>query len=342
MSSNNNAKSFQKPVPLGVSCSNSSDFHRTNVCTAGTLGFLVQDQSNNTFVVSCAHVFVGIDPSFNLPNSTQIGDIIAQPGDLDAGCSLTNINNSVARLYKWETINQQTNQTAVDVALARIIANKVTAFNTIQGLGIPYQIDTFSAPGTVKIGIVVKKSGRTTGVTYGKIKYIYTDCKIMYDTPTGEDYALEFRDLVVIASNKFSQAGDGGSLVVSGNCQPMGLLFANTDNFSFAYMIKSVLRRIDALMKTKVTIIGTPKKFICPTPYPQLSLAIRAKYTLKKILVQHPDDYIGIGLAEDDINNLLLVAFIHSTSRHIPSYIPSEVDGFKVVVEFMKELPRAC
>ena len=338
---NNNAMSFGKPVPLGVSCSNSSDFKRAGICSAGTLGFVVQDPDGNNYVVSCAHVWVNVDPSFGFGvQSTQVGDIIAQPGDLDAGCNPANIKNSIATLYKWTTMNPLTKSTEVDLAVAQIIPNKVTPFGTQVNIGQPIATDTHGSP-IPKIGQVVQKSGRTTGLTYGRVEYIYADFDVEYETPKGELFTLSFRDLMVITSNKFSAAGDSGALILGMDKRPSGLLFAGNERFTLAYSIRNVMRRLDKLMGTQMTIVGTESPmFPHLSPFPEFNKAFSAKQTLKQLLGKLKE-FVGVGIGRDDINRIILAVFVKSNNKAIKDIIPTEVDGYKVIVEFIKNVPKA-
>jgi len=336
----NNAVSFQKPVPLGVSCSNSSDFKRAGICSAGTLGFVIKDPAGQSYVVSCAHVFVNVDPSYGyVGKSSAQGDIIAQPGDLDAGCNPDNIKNSVAYLYQWSTINSKTPSTEIDLAVAKIIPNKITAFDTVIDIGAPHETSSHNSP-LPKLNQVVQKSGRTTGLTYGRVDFAYVDMKIVYETPTGTPFNIEYRDLMVMSGTKFSASGDAGALILSKDNQPVGLLFAGNERYTVAFSIRSVLRRLDNMLGCGVTIVGTPKDYGYTVPSTELNGALAAKYTLKQIL-KDMKEFIGIGVGKNDINQIFLVVFIHSNDPAIKNLIPTSVNGYNVNIEIIKNIPKA-
>jgi hypothetical protein len=82
----------------------------------------------------------------------------------------------------------------------------------------------------IAVGEAVRKFGRTTGYTEGRIFSIYLDIWIKYDR-TGQ--AAFFKDQLLIASTSesfqnFVAKGDSGSLVVDENQHAIGLIFAGT------------------------------------------------------------------------------------------------------------------
>lgn len=95
------------------------------------------------------------------------------------------------------------------------------------------------APAAPALGLKVRKSGRTTGVTSGRIIGLGATSRIRYD----EGMAF-FRDLIVIEAfgGLFSDSGDSGSLIVTDpGVNPVGLLFAGGGGQTLACRIDYVL-----------------------------------------------------------------------------------------------------
>ena len=86
----------------------------------------------------------------------------------------------------------------------------------------------------------VKKSGRTTGVTVGKIVGINATSRVEYD-----EGVATFEKQLVIRPTKdhrnFSRAGDSGSLVVDNDNRPVGLLFAGGGGSTLANPVSFIM-----------------------------------------------------------------------------------------------------
>jgi hypothetical protein len=83
---------------------------------------------------------------------------------------------------------------------------------------------------TSTLGLVVAKSGRTTGLTCGSVSALDLDINVDYfqDCAETKPYLTKtFTHQLAISGNQFSDAGDSGSLVVdTSNAEPVGLFFA--------------------------------------------------------------------------------------------------------------------
>ena len=89
----------------------------------------------------------------------------------------------------------------------RLVAPDILGIGRVRGLKEP------------DIGLRVRKSGRTTGVTEGRITAIDAVVEVDYGGPTAI-----FREQIV--SDLPSKGGDSGSLVVDEGRHAVGLLFA--------------------------------------------------------------------------------------------------------------------
>lgn len=108
-----------------------------------------------------------------------------------------------------------------------------TVGTSIYGLGKPT-----SRVVSPQVGMTVKKSGRTTGITTGRIVGVNASSRVQYD----EGVALFRRQIVIQAnSGQFSAGGDSGSHIVDQNLNHVGLLFAGGGGQTIANEIGLVL-----------------------------------------------------------------------------------------------------
>jgi len=233
-----------RPAPGGVSIG-----HRD--ITAGTLGCLVR-KGGQTFILSNNHVLAD-------SNAAQIGDPILQPGPFDGGSLATdhiaNLEafvpitflapeppsecpfaraviaalNAGCRLIASQTryriVSLQAQDNLVDAAIARPLSaadvrDEILGIGSIQG----------TAQGT--LGMAVKKSGRTTGVTTGEILQVDVTVDVQY----GAGQVARFTDQLLAGA--MSQGGDSGSAVLEGGNRLVGLLFAGSD-------VTTIINRIE-------------------------------------------------------------------------------------------------
>lgn len=238
-----------RPAPGGVSIGHPD-------VTAGTLGCLVL-KGGEPFILSNNHVLAN-------SNLGQIGDAILQPGIYDGGTmddqiatleefvkvlflfdglpdcgvavGVTSMANWLARglgsrhrLRAYQDLPLEMN--LVDAALARPIT---------PDLVIPEILGFGPAPvGQVigTMGLLIKKSGRTTGITHGEILYVDVTAQVMY----GNDIAL-FTDQLQAGS--MCSGGDSGSAVLTEDDKIVGLLFAGSEETTLFNRIENV---VDAL-----------------------------------------------------------------------------------------------
>jgi hypothetical protein len=233
-----------RPAPGGVSIG-----HRD--ITAGTLGCLVE-KDGQKFILSNNHVLAN-------SNQAEIGDPILQPGPYDGGtypddhiadlkdfvpiniigvpseCPIAtgtaSLLNGIAKLLgsqvRMQAINQQPLENLVDAAIARPlnpedVSDEILQIGTIQG----------SAAG--ELGMTIKKSGRTTGLTTGVIEQVDVSVNVQY----GEGQTAMFTDQLMAGA--MSQGGDSGSAVLYDNHRLVGLLFAGSDTTTVINRIENV------------------------------------------------------------------------------------------------------
>jgi hypothetical protein len=241
-----------RPAPGGVSIGHPD-------VTAGTLGCLVR-RNEEWLILSNNHVLAN-------SNEAQIGDPILQPGVYDGGsypadqiaelldfvrihmigepsecpvaAGLTAVLNGIARLFGSQTrmraVSQQPSENLVDAALARPlnpddVADEILYIGPIEGVAV------------ADLGIAVRKSGRTTGLTAGTIEQVDVSVQVEY----GEGQIAVFTDQLMTGS--MSLGGDSGSAVLDENNRLVGLLFAGSSNTTVINRIENVFAALDVTL----------------------------------------------------------------------------------------------
>lgn len=233
-----------RPAPGGVSIGHKD-------ITAGTLGCLVK-KNDQIFILSNNHVLAN-------SNQAEIGDPILQPGPYDGGSypddHIANLEdfvpiniiglpsecpfatgaagflNGIAKLFgssvKMQAIDQQAIENLVDAAIARPlnpedVSDEILEIGTIQGSA------------EAELGMAIKKSGRTTGLTTGVVEQVDVSVNVQY----GEGKIALFTDQLMAGA--MSQGGDSGSAVLDDNNRLVGLLFAGSDTTTVINRIENV------------------------------------------------------------------------------------------------------
>ena len=186
-----------RPAPGGVSVGH------YQLRGAGTLGRWNRDpETGEPLLESCWHILTNYGRG-------RKGDPILQPATIDGG---TVENDTIAYLDRWIDVHmlgpnlgeaksnlkflvdtqRKIPINHVDVAFAKPVSEDVVSYEILD-LGIPKGIVTPQRQSLSSLGTWVVKSGRTTGVTRGRISAVDVDIFIGY--PTG--VAL-FLDVVAV------------------------------------------------------------------------------------------------------------------------------------------------
>jgi hypothetical protein len=211
-----------RPVPIGVSTGHPD-------IGAGTIGCRVTD-GTNVYALSNNHVYAH-------ENLANIGDAVLQPGSVDGGSLPYDYIGTLADYVPIDFSTSANN--VVDAAIALSSTSLLGKSTPSDGYGVP-KSTTFPP----SIGLKVKKYGRTTRQTTGRISAINATVEVNYGT--GD--ALFVRQFIVEQLN-FSLGGDSGSLIVvdgrgknkKDDRKPVGILFAGTDYITVANPIDDVL-----------------------------------------------------------------------------------------------------
>ncbi len=238
-----------RPAPGGVSIGHYQ-------VTAGTFGSVVRDRaSGDRLILSNNHVLAN-------SNAASPGDPILQPGAADGGQVA---DDTIARLERFcpieFSVSPPTCPLATGVAdAANALARLVGSKHQLQALQSDAQASNLAdaavarpledgdildeileigvvdgtAPAT--LGMSVRKSGRTTGLTTGEITVLDATVDVSY----GLFQIARFEGQIV--SGPMSSPGDSGSLLVAGDSQlAVGLLFAGSDQTTIYNPIQAVL-----------------------------------------------------------------------------------------------------
>lgn len=235
---------LERPIKLGCSGGNALDL-ANGYCCSGTLGSLIT-KSGKFYILSNSHVLAGdFASSATDPDVAQIGDPINQPGLIEVGCQ--NIAaDYVANLSSLSTLNTSLN---IDAAIAEIMTGQVRTDGYILGIG------TLSATtADAYVGMPVKKSGRTTGLTRATVSGLNATITVGYeDECAGTAFTKVFTGQILVSqkASKFLNSGDSGSLMVEDvdtNPSAVGLLFAGSSRTAIANPIDPVLSHFGATM----------------------------------------------------------------------------------------------
>lgn len=241
-----------RPAPGGVSIGH----FRT---TAGTLGAVVYDlETSEPLILSNNHVLA--NTTNGVDGRAKVGDPILQPGRYDGGedsdviahllrfvpvffeegesqCRIArravNIGNMllrrVAPSYRIQLTRINRRRNLIDAAVARPISPEVVIPEILE-------IGEVKGVGKVAMGSRVRKSGRTSGITEGRIKVMDASLKI-YMGDLG--YAVFHEQCV---TTPIAKPGDSGSLVIDEGGKAIGLLSAGSDSASIFGKIDHVTR----------------------------------------------------------------------------------------------------
>ncbi len=238
-----------RPAPGGVSLGHYK-------ITAGTFGAVVRDRaSGERLLLSNNHVLAN-------SNDAAIGDAILQPGPADGG---QDGPDTIARLERFcriqfseEPANCGIAQGAADVANA--LARLAGAQHRLQAIRADPQaanladaavarpldgrdildeileIGAVSGIVTPALGLAVRKSGRTTGLTTGEITVLEATVSVSY----GPGRTATFDNQII--AGPMSQGGDSGSLVVAGDSlKAVGLLFGGSEQSTIINPMQAVM-----------------------------------------------------------------------------------------------------
>ncbi|MCP5107513.1 MAG: serine protease [bacterium] len=197
-------KSRQRPIGPGLSVSTMST-------TAGTICCIVKDKKGYRFILTAKYIAGSGDP--------KGGGKLIQPGRADGGKEEDAVA-IVKRFSKSAVIAQ--------------IKDDVSVYYDIPEIGYITGI-----AGQPNLGDIVKKYGRTTGLTLGIVIRIYVTAKLNMGGNKIEKF--KFFEVSPIEGDAFSMGGDGGAPVLNSNNELVGMHFAGTSESGVKKKISQII-----------------------------------------------------------------------------------------------------
>ena len=252
----NERVNFKRPAYPGMSLGHYK-------ISAGTFGAVVKDKkTGKLLLLSNNHVLANI--SNGVDERAKIGDPIIQPGIYDGG----NLeNNIIAHLWKFIPLNHQIESSRCKIARTfEVLLNKCIKYlhpqyqirvlretenlNLVDcAVAVPENINDISPEilefgliagvKEITLGLPIKKSGRTTGVTYSQVIATNVTFKVSMNN---QGFGI-FTDQVL--AGPMSMPGDSGSLILTNDNYAVGLLFAGSEQATIFNKIAHVLEKLD-------------------------------------------------------------------------------------------------
>jgi PKD repeat protein len=256
--------------------------------TAGTLGAVVRDASNQCYILSNNHVLADV-------NNAAIGDNTLQPGPFDGG---QNPQDAIASLADYEPIDLSGGDNEMDAAISAIFPAADVTGSAPGSSDSPPAYGTPSETATdASVGLDVQKFGRTTLWTHGEIDTENVTASICYECAgpfcrrckAAATFVnlLSIPDATATDANgnpaNFSDGGDSGSLIVTETgSNPTALLFAGSSTRTLAHPIQPVLTRFGVEVETDLnqcTGGGTPSNLPPTADFSFTTLGLTADFT---------------------------------------------------------------
>lgn len=216
--------------------------------TAGTIATCVYDILPGGSVSPPVHG-VGIPSKYYIlsnnhvlanSNAASLGDAVLQPGPYDGG---TDPADRIANLTRFVPINFNpptplaSQNNLVDCAIAEGQFHDLNRLVYWNG-----HVRGWRRKADVTVGMLVKKTGRTTNFTTGRITAVNATIDVNY----GGGKVARLKDQIV--TTNMSAGGDSGSLVLTLDNVAVGLLFAG----SSTSMIANQIENVRSLLKVEV------------------------------------------------------------------------------------------
>lgn len=336
-----------RPAPGGVSLGHYK-------ITAGTLGCVVRDRkTGKRLILSNNHVLAN-------SNNAQPGDPILQPGPIDGGQLGKDI---IARLERFHPIRFNTAPATCKLAklyakLGNLLARLVGSRHQLQvlktspsltnladaALAQPLEegaildenleIGVVTSATAPRLGMLVRKSGRTTAFTTGVISVLDATVVVAY----GSDRNATFETQIV--TTPMSRGGDSGSLLVADNApEAVGLLFAGSDQATIHNPIQAVLDSLKVGFASPMAHSLTDRQAAV-----EKAQAIKEAY--QDLLMSKANVVgVGIGLRHKDGKRTNEVGLVVMVRRKVPrallapeDQIPTEIEGVPVDVKQVGEV----
>lgn len=320
-------------------------------CCGGTLGSLLT-RNGTQFILGDNHVLA-------ISDSGKIGDSIIQPALIDNPapntCTTTG-TSTVAHLFQFFNLESPATP-KVDAAIAQVVPGTVDLNGKIlylggtatNGIPDPGQVQAGSGvPGGATVGMLVAKSGRSTGLTCSSVLATNAAASVQYQKGcgTGTTFNVSYTNLVDVLGGNFSAEGDSGSLIVTQNtADPVALLFAGSDQDTIGNPVSQVLSFFASGGNAVSFVGGVAHPVIgCTLPVKPagavqtLAASAVASEALQRAMVTrdahapellaHPEvQAVGVGASYDNPAEAAILFFV--TKGQPRTNIPAQVEGIR-------------
>ena len=272
--------------------------------TAGTISSLVWDlEKKIKYILSNNHVLAN-------SNQAQIGDAIYQPGPTDGGT----VQDTLAYLSAYKTIlfgNSSGPYNYADCAIAEVD-------DPAQITAVIAEICDAAGESklNISIGDAVKKSGRTTAVTSSTIQSFTGVVAVDF----GDIGIAYFDDLII--TGVMHGGGDSGSLLLSADDRPVGLLFAGSSNITAHNRIGYVIDYLSIIFAG-----DDPYKFLVGSyDIEEYQKTMVSKYDILEFEKQVSGNY-NLGISPYQIGNLRQLQKINDAVDNDDFTLQNDIDA---------------
>jgi len=228
----------------------------------------------------------------------------------------------------------------VDAAIAEIVPGAVQANGFIMNIG---PINNF--PLNPAVGMPVRKSGRTTGLTTGTVSAVNSTVLVSgYGPNCGfPQFNARFVNQFMITPGTFLAGGDSGSLAVrvatlsSGTTVrlPVGLLFAGSATSAVASPISAVMSifgvSFGASPPTREDMAAGAQ---AQTSDPRIEAVASVKDRYDEALMRLPEVVgHGISYAQDGSGEVVIRLFLRTLTEAARTAAPARIEGIRVELE---------
>ena len=258
-------------------------------------------------------------------------------------------------------------QTNVDAAIAQVASHTVDPAGSILELGLrqpdgslaaaPPGISSTNGKGeNATLQLRIAKSGRTTGLTCGRVAALDLDVAVDYYRDCGETrpyLTKTFTNQIDVTGDRFGDAGDSGALLVdAANAEPVGLFFAGGIDASgvshgIANPAPDVLTALSTQMAgdTSFTYVGATDHEVSCLSYGDSTISMAQAHPLSdaesarqqtalsagRALVNPSGGILGIapGKSSDQPGTAALIVYV---DENLAPVVPAVVEGVRTVV----------
>ena len=194
-----------------------------------------EDRDESLYVLRNSHVLAN-------HGVCRVGDVIVQAGRHDGGGEPDDVLCELAEWVPFEFTDSGF-PNLVDAAIARVL-NPEEVTSAVRLIGVP--------PGYTKHvqrDMEVHKCGRTSDLTFGKVRDVDYRLQMSYKRPEGGHGRVGLSDQVLCT--RYTAPGDSGSAVFSSGGFVVGLHFAGSSSTSIFNRIGHVLDALDLELVTE-------------------------------------------------------------------------------------------